>query len=167
MRRLLWLAALACGVGFAVVVPAPTASADSCDCDGWQYYAAGRSCVNVCPGNANYDRRWRRGGRRVRPRGFARIRPALDSDYRDYHSAERAIRERGRVAAYAVQEQSWRLWHRPTSVYGPPPTGSSNVRSLLVEERSAELPGTFCVEGEVAYPKPATPEALAFCRKGR
>jgi hypothetical protein len=103
----------------------------------------------------------------VRPRGFARIRPSLDSDYRDYHSAERAIRERGRVAAYAAREQSWRLWHRPSSVYGPPPTAPSQVRSLLVEERSENLSGIFCVEGEVAYPKPATPEALAFCSKGR
>ena len=159
MRRLRWLAGLACGVGFAVVASAPTASADSCNCGGWQYYAAGRRCVDVCPGSD----RWRRS----RPRGFTRIRPSLDSDDRNHYVAERAIRERGRVAAYAVQEQSWRLWHRPTSVYGPPPTATSNVRSLLVEERSAELPGTFCVEGDVVYPKPATPEALAFCRQVR
>jgi len=159
MSRLHGLAALACGVGFVVVAAAPTASADSCNCGGWQYYAAGRRCVDVCPGN---DRR-----RRWRPRGFTRIRPSLESDYRSDYVADRAIRERGRVASYAAYEQSWRLWHRPTSVYGPPPTATSNVRSLLVEERSAELPGIFCVEGEVAYPKPATPEALAFCRKGR
>lgn len=167
MRVLPWLTALACGVGFAVVASAPTASADSCNCGGWQYEAAGRNCRNVCPGNPNDGRRWRRGGRRARPSGFDQIRPSLDSDYRNHYVAERAIRERGRVAAYAAYEQSWRLWHRPTSVYGPPPTATSNVRSLLVEERSAELPGTFCVEGTVAYPKPATPEALAFCRKGR
>lgn len=162
-----WLAVLACGVGFAAASPEPTASADYCRCGGWKYYAAGRSCVNVCPGNAEYGRRSYRRGRRIRHSQYDRQSFRYDRDVFDERSAERAIRERGRTATAAAAEQSWRLWHRPESVYGAPPTAPRNVRSLLAEERSEDLTGIFCVEGAVVLPKTPTPEARAFCSKTR
>ena len=176
MRRSLPL--LACALGLATALSGAPAAAESPRGGGTGDHRAEPPRAGVRPDHPDRVRRHphRRHRHRHRHRVVRTYPYAYAYTRRDFvpeHSAsddaaaERALRERGRVANSAAAEQSWRLWHRPEALYGPPPTTPRNVESLLARERGSDLAGTFCVEGEVVLPDPPTPEARAFCRRGR